>query len=165
MARMHRIYIQNNPIFITNVTYLRQTLLDGNSELLRNSFNSAKLKLPHEIIAWVILPEHFHLLVNPLEGNISSIMKTIKLSFASNYRKCTNLLSGRVWQNGFYDHIIRNEKDFNRHLNYIHYNPVKHGLVKNAWDYEFSSLMQFKDFYSQDWGILEEDTEGTDFGE
>ena len=165
MPRIHRIYIKNNPIFITNVTYLRQPILIENIELLRNSFDSAKLKLPHEIIAWVILPEHFHLLVNPLENSISSIMKNIKLSFAANYRKQNNLLDGRVWQNGFWDHLIRNEKDYNRHINYIHYNPVKHGLEKSAWEYKHSSLTQFKEYYPSDWGILEEDTGDTDFGE
>ena len=60
----------------------------------------------------------------------------------------------RLWQNRFWEHTIRDENDLNIHLNYIHYNPVKHGYVKSVKDWEFSSFHKFvkKGLYDINWG-------------
>jgi putative transposase len=100
-----------------------------------------------------------------VQGNISDIMKRIKLSFAADYRKRHEIFNGRTWQNGFWDHMIRNDEDFKRHLDYIHYNPVKHGLVRNAHDWPHSSIHKFKDEYPEDWGINEAIDIKGNFGE
>jgi putative transposase len=59
-----------------------------------------------------------------------------------------------IWQRRFWEHTIRDEEDFNRHLDYIHYNPVKHGLVKNVADWPWSSFHRYVrlGFYDPDWG-------------
>lgn len=59
-----------------------------------------------------------------------------------------------IWQNRFYEHFIRNEWDFNNHLNYIHYNPVKHGLVARPKDWQFSTFYKYVKlgFYDENWG-------------
>jgi putative transposase len=61
-----------------------------------------------------------------------------------------------VWQRRFWEHMIRDEDDFRRHLDYLHFNPVKHGLVKCVRDWPHSTFHRFvKDgFYPQDWGII-----------
>lgn len=74
---------------------------------------------------------------------------------------------GKIWQNRFWDHIIRDQDDMNRHLDYIHYNPVKHGLVDDPFLYEYSSLNLFykHGYYQRDWGVKEEPIIEGEFGE
>ena len=164
MARIKRIIINDYPYFITNITDGRRPFLLENIDLFWSAVETANKKIPFDLFAWVILPDHFHFIINPGKGNISDIMKKIKQIFGANYRKRHRLLSGSAWQESFYDHIIRNEKDMRGHLNYIHWNPVKHGLVTNPFEYPHSSIMKFKDFYPQDWGMREDEIKG-DFGE
>jgi len=104
------------------------------------------------------------LLINPEEQIISNIMQRIKLSFSVEYSKKHPHVN-RIWQRSFWDHIIRDEDDFYRHLNYIHLNPVKHGLVKNPFEYPHSSIMKFKDYYADGWGVEDEDEPEGEFGE
>ncbi len=63
---------------------------------------------------------------------------------------------GAVWQRRFWEHKIRNEKDYEIHCNYIHYNPVKHGLVSSPKDWVFSTFHRYvkNGTYSEDWGSL-----------
>jgi putative transposase len=59
-----------------------------------------------------------------------------------------------VWQRRFWEHLIRNQEDLNRHIEYIHYNPVKHGLTKAPADWKYSSFHRFvtNGIYDQGWG-------------
>ncbi len=78
-----------------------------------------------------------------------------------------NYGDGRVWQNRFWDHIIRDQNDMNRHLDYVHYNPVKHGHVHSAMTWEHSSFRQFVQdgFYGEDWGQVDSPKFEGEFGE
>ena len=62
-----------------------------------------------------------------------------------------------VWQRRFWEHIIRNENDWQKHMDYIHYNPVKHGLVKSPGDWEHSSFNYWveKGIYAKNWGSMQ----------
>jgi REP element-mobilizing transposase RayT len=120
----------------------------------------------------VVLPDHFHLLLGITgKKNISEVMHDLK-SYASHqiskmllnkYRrgfhasphtinespKRGSFGSGgrkyvKIWQPSFYDHVIRNKTDFNNHVNYIHYNPVKHSYVKKMEDWSWSSYTLYK---------------------
>jgi putative transposase len=82
-------------------------------------------------------------------------MHFIKQSFAIMYRNRIDKSAGRIWQYRFWDHIIRNDDDLRRHIDYIHYNPVKHGLCTNPFEYQFSSIHQYKEYYQPDWGCIE----------
>ncbi|MFZ5980732.1 MAG: REP-associated tyrosine transposase, partial [Candidatus Zixiibacteriota bacterium] len=115
----------------------------------------------------VILPEHIHFIIDPLSFDVSNIIQRIKMSFAANYRKRNDLKAGRIWQNRFWDHIIRNQQDMNRHIDYIHYNPVKHGLVESPFSWKESSIHEYgiKGYYSSDWGQREDLVIEGDFGE
>ena len=101
------------------------------------------------------MPEHFHIIINPFRNDLSDIMHRIKLSFGAKYRRKHNKISGRIWQNRYWNHVIRDEADFKNHLNYIHYNPVKHKLVKSPFDWEYTSLHKYFEerFYASDWGV------------
>ena len=88
------------------------------------------------------------------------------MSFGAYYRKENSLASGRVWHNRFWDHIIRDEKDLQRHVDYIHFNPVKHGLVKSPFEWEYSSVSRY--YPNKEWNFdikLAEEFESGEFGE
>jgi putative transposase len=113
------------------------------------------------------MPDHFHIIIDPLENEISNTMQRIKMGFATRYRKRKGLKSGRVWQNRFWDHILRNESDMNRHIDYIHYNPVHHGYNKSPFTWKHSSIHEYlkSGQYMPDWGIIENISLNEDFGE
>ena len=68
-----------------------------------------------------------------------------------------------IWQRRFWEHLIRNERDFRHHVEYIHFNPVKHGLVRQVSDWPHSSFHRFvaREVYPADWGAATE-VMGTD---
>ena len=154
MSNYKRIYLQNHSYYLTVVTQNRIPLLIDNIELLRDSFRRSKKRYDYVINAIVILPDHIHMILTPQNPkDYSKIIALIKRSFsygldmqikeeskfnlsASSYRRN---LSG-VWQKRFYEHTIRDEKDYAKILDYIKTNPIKHGLVNNIDDWKYSSF-------------------------
>jgi putative transposase len=118
-----------------------------------------------DLIAWAILPDHAHLLIKPKSTSILNLMKKFKQKFSGLYRSRYHLAKGRVWQYRYWDHIIRDQIDLNRHLDYIHYNPVKHEMVINPRDYGQSSINKYAENYPADWGVREKIDFSDDFGE
>lgn len=74
---------------------------------------------------------------------------------------------GSLWQRRFWEHLIRDETDLSRHLDYIHYNPVKHGYVANVVDWPYSTFHCYvkEGMYPEDWGGIMEEKDGKSFGE
>ena len=167
MSNLRRYYKEGNLYFLTNVTYQRKPILVKNIDLFWNAVSKTKEKMPFEIVAWVILPDHFHMILNPMLSTPSSILKRIKLSFLRKYKMRIGVGSFRVWQPRFWDHVIRNQEDMNRHIDYIHYNRVKHKLVTSPFDYPHSSIAAFRQggLYGDDWGEREPVFGEADFGE
>ncbi len=138
-----------------------------NIALLREAFRYVMEDYPFKIDAVVILPDHIHcILTLPYEdSNYSTRWRLVKTYFS---RKCdfyqSSILSHSrekkkekaIWQRRFWEHLIRDEKDFNAHCNYIHYNPVRHGYVNSPGDWQHSSFSQFvrDGFYEPDWGCV-----------
>ena len=89
------------------------------------------------------------------------------LKVSARYRIRNKSTSGRIWQYRFWDHIIRDQNDLNKHIDYIHYNPVKHNLVQNPFEWKYSSIHEFKieGYYSDDWGVKDRLTFKGEFGE
>ena len=154
MSKLRRFRKEGDLCFVTAVTFERHPVLIENIDLLLHSFEEIRRRTPFHLPAWVILPQHFHIILNPSGADISKLLQRIKMSFAASYRKRLGMHSGRVWQHRFWDHIIRDDEDLNRHIDYIHYNPVKHGLVKSAFLWPHSSLNDYirRGFYGEDWG-------------
>ena len=167
MSKLRRYPAMGRPYFITAVTHLRRPILVVNADLLHTAFDVAKERTPHDLFAWVIMPDHLHLLLDAGQIEISRIMQTLKMSFASNYRKRVGAKAGRTWQNRYWDHIIRDQEDFNHHFDYIHFNPVKHGITNSPFDWPHSSAARcFEEgIYGEDWGSRESLTFDGDFGE
>lgn len=153
-------------IFITIVTNGRKPLLIDNIKLLRESIKGCKFDF--EIYAGVVLHDHLHIILNPSDiSTYPKIISSIKYHFSRNieYQKKNKTQSEikrkekGVWQRRYYDHVIRDEEDLNRHLDYIHYNPIKHNLVKSAKDWQYSSFFKFvtKGLYELDWCNFEDE--------
>ncbi|MBU1319219.1 MAG: transposase [candidate division Zixibacteria bacterium] len=153
--------------FLTHVTFDRQPILIDHIDLVHDSIDKHKRDSAFELIAWVVLHDHWHCIINPQENDLADLTKRIKLSFAMRFLKRAGQKSGRTWQNRYWDHIIRNSEDMNNHLDYIHYNPVKHGYVTAPLDWEHSSFHKFVDegLYRPDWGAKREIGFSGRFGE
>jgi len=142
------------------------TLVD-NFDLLWGSIEEKRCQHPFNLLAWVVLPDHMHILIDPLKNDLPNLMKRIKQSFSAKYRIQSRQKSGRIWQFRYWDHMIRNEKDLNRYFDYIHYNAVKHGLVDAPMDYSYSSFRDYamQGYYDENWGIKTETDSNGQFGE
>ena len=167
MSKLRRYFEKGQICFVTSVTHNRSPLLIPNIELLLNAIDTARRRLPFDLIAFVVMVDHIHFVIDPFGNDVDRIMQRIKLGFGSKYRKVHNLPSGKVWQSRYWDHIIRDQHDLGNHIDYIHYNPVKHGLVTNPFLWEHSSIHSYKERgdYQDDWGIREQLTFDGDFGE
>ena len=166
MSKLLRYFEIGNQYFITAVTHKRQPILTDSSAIISKCLNKMLIKHRTKLIAWVILPDHFHILINP-QGHVDSFMHDFKLSFGAYFRKENGMSSGRIWQARYWDHIIRNQDDLNNHIDYIHFNPVKHGLVDSPFDWKDSSIHDYskKGYYEGGWGVKKELSFSGSFGE
>jgi putative transposase len=101
---------------------------------------------PYHLLAYIILPDHFHWLmqVDDPSGNFSIVMRSIKANFTLEYKKLYGIKTPyKLWQARFWDHVIRDEQDLENHFDYIHWNPVKHGYVKNPDEWKHSSYQHW----------------------
>ncbi|MES9850345.1 MAG: transposase [Candidatus Thiodiazotropha sp. L084R] len=148
--------------FFTVVTYGRKPWFRSgeNVDLLREAFRDIKSKRPFVMDAAVILPDHLHCLWRLPEGDndFSGRLREIKKRLSRQLDPRTNHRNERpVWQRRFWEHQIRDERDWHNHCDYIHYNPVKHGLVKRVADWPWSSFHRavVRGWYAHDWGTSE----------
>lgn len=109
--------------------------------------------------AIVILPDHLHCIWQLPENdyNYSKRWAIIKHYFSIGIPSDINQRrEKKIWQPRFWDHIIRNENDWEKHLDYIHYNPVKHGYAQKSLDWPHSSFKRYvrEGWYEPNWGTL-----------
>ena len=167
MTNIRRHWEHRQTVFLTHVTHKRQRLLVEHIDLLLPALRSTLVRPAFNIVAWVVLPDHLHLLLNYQGADVSLAMRRFKLSFSMSVRGRLGMRSGRNWQNRFWDHLIRDERDFQSHLDYIHYNPVKLGVTDNPHEYPHSSLGEFskQGLYQPDWGVVSQPSFEGEFGE
>jgi putative transposase len=131
--------------------------------LLRESVKRTKEKYPFDIDGWVVLPDHMHCIWMLPHGddNFSTRWRLIKSHFVKIFPKEERQSSIRqkrgergIWQRRYWEHFIRDNNDYHRHLDYLHYNPVKHGYVRRVADWPYSSFHRWveKGVYSIEWG-------------
>ena len=155
---IQRYYIPNSIVFVTQVVARREPIFrhEQHVALLRSVLHNVKDIHPFAMLAYVFLPDHFHLLFRPTgAGNFSKIMHSLKVNYTREYKQVIGITgSMKFWQKGFWDHVIRDERDLWNHLCYIHYNPVHHGLVSRPEDWQHSSYLEWKQrgFYPDRWG-------------
>ena len=156
-----RIFVPNAYIFITIVTYNRKQILIDNIDVLRNSIKNSKQKYNYELIAIVVNYDHMHFIINP--NNIDDypkIIAEIKRYFTKHVNLKYSLNDNKeadIWQRRSWEHTIRDEGDLYRHLDYIHYNPMKHYNIAPR-DWEYSSFKKFveKGYYELSWCNFED---------
>jgi putative transposase len=158
--------------FFTVVTYNRGRFLcePAACDCLRATIHECRQRWPFESIAFVLLPDHLHAIWTLPTGDCgySQRWAWLKHTFTRRWleARCSAADSGRIWQRRrtvwqprFWEHTIREEKDFGNHLDYIHYNPVKHGYAVKPQDWPYSSFHRFAKlgWYEPDWGANPDD--------
>ncbi|MES9903782.1 MAG: transposase [Sedimenticola sp.] len=159
MSNYQRANAKGATYFFTVVTKERKPWF-GNEEnvnILREAFRITMNEKPFEIEAAVILTDHLHCIWKLPEGDndYSGRWREIKKRASRHLDKRTNERGERpVWQRRFWEHRIRDDQDWRNHIDYIHYNPVKHQLVERVSDWPWSSFHQAvaKGWYEQNWG-------------
>ena len=165
--KYRRAFTPGGTYFFTLVSYKRRPIFSSPEtvELLRSAFRRTMAFMPFTIVASVILPEHMHFIWTlPKEScDFSTRWRLIKSDFTRHWspegavsERVSRVRKGEkdVWQRRFWEHLIRDEEDLRRHVEYVHYNPVKHGLVRSAAEWEDSSFMKYvrDGVYAMDWG-------------
>jgi putative transposase len=170
MGNYRREYWRGGVYFLTQVTYGRQQWLcdDLARSALRAAIEKVRRKYPFTIEAFVLLPDHFHCVWRLPEddGDFSVRMRLIKSNVTRSIGDRLNLEGGsasrerrrerNLWQRRFWEHRVRDEAEFAAFCDYIHINPVKHGLCKSPMDWPWSSVHRFvrNGIYPPDWGQI-----------
>ncbi len=152
MVNYRRARVPGSAYFFTvTLRDRRKSYLIAHVDLLRSVVRSVRHERPFAIEAIVVLPDHLHAICTFPAGDAdySGRWRAIKARFSR------SLAGGGVpivrnrrgeydlWQRRFWEHLIRDDGDFARHVDYIHYNPVKHGLVADPFDWRWSSIHAF----------------------
>ncbi|WP_314259013.1 REP-associated tyrosine transposase [Cardiobacterium hominis] len=151
--RYRRSQIQGGSYFFTiNLQDRSQDLLVRHIEALRHAFRETQKATPFTLDAICILPEHLHLLMTlPQDDKDYPLrIRMIKTRFSKSIPQNEDISDSRIkkgergiWQRRYWEHQIRDEKDFAHHVNYIHYNPVKHKYVSRVMDWPYSSFHRY----------------------
>jgi len=162
--------------FTLTLANRRSRLLVEQAPLLRQVFRQVRERHPFDIVAMVVLPDHLHTIWSLPQGDGDYPMRwsLIKSAFSRNVPRTESISSSRrskrergLWQRRYWEHQIRDADDLQRHLDYIHYNPVKHGHVLRASDWPCSSIHRYirQEMITADWAAGERIFAGADYGE
>jgi putative transposase len=164
MPNFRRAYVEGGTWFFT-VNLLQRTnnsLLIQEIELLRKVVKKIRQRYPFYINAWVVLPEHMHAIwtLPERDSNFSLRWRLIKSGFSIALPKTESLSQVRedagergIWQRNYWEHLIKNELDYQRHFDYVHVNPLKHGLVARVIDWPYSTFHRYvnQGIYPDNW--------------
>jgi putative transposase len=175
MPRYVRAKIKGSVFFFTVVIAERPSnLLVDEIDRLRQIYRAVQQRRPFETIAICVLPDHIHAVwaLPEDDADFSSRWSLIKSGFSRGLdprpRSASKLRKREkgIWQRRYWEHAIRDDADFERHVDYIHFNPVKHGYVTRVADWPHSSFHRHVELglLAADWGGDMRDIEGT-FGE
>ena len=164
MPSYRRITIPGATYFFTvNLLDRRSRLLTDYVEKLRECVAWVRKAHPFAIDAWVVMPEHLHAIwtLPPGDADYALRWSSIKRRFSRGLPPVELLSSARIrrgergiWQRRFWEHVIRDDADFQRHADYIHFNPVKHGHTARVADWPYSTFHRYvaEGIYPLDWG-------------
>jgi putative transposase len=183
MPEYRRSILDGGTFFFTVVTYNRRPILTTPvaREILHSAWTNVQERFPFKTDAICLLPEHLHCIWTLPAGDtkFSIRWKEIKRLFTRDYlyrvgpgefRNQSHQKQGEaaIWQRRFWEHTIQNQDDLARHIEYIFFNPVKHGLVECVSEWQWSSFHQFVKLglYPNEWGGSKvRDEKGSIFGE
>lgn len=174
MPNYRRLFVPGGTFFFTvNLLDRSCDLLTENIAALRRSYGYVAQRHPFETIAVVILPDHLHCIWRLPEDDHDYPMRwrLLKSHFSKQLRREDDPRSGRrkgergVWQRRFWEHTIRDDDDLSRHVDYIHFNPVKHGYVAGPDDWPYSTWREWKKEYGRPINVPPEDWRPLHLGE
>ena len=163
MTAYRRPHIPGGCFFFTvNLLERRSDLLVRHIEELRAAVRACRAARPFDIDAWVILPDHMHCVwtLPPGDMDFAGRWRAIKSAFSRHMPMTEPRSASRtarnergIWQRRFWEHAIRDDPDYAGHVDYVHFNPVKHGLVKNVGDWPYSTFHRAvaKGQYPESW--------------
>ncbi|HEY9851663.1 MAG TPA: transposase [Leptolyngbyaceae cyanobacterium] len=124
---------------------------ESRRQQLLNHLFEALINRDMELLAWVILPNHYHLLVQVTNFDLlSKLFRSVHGSISRQWNLEENVTGRQIWYS-YADRAIRSERHYYTTLNYIHYNPVKHGWVKSPYDWVESSVHWYLNHYGREW--------------
>jgi putative transposase len=149
-------------VFTVNLRDRASRLLVDDIDLLRSAIRSVRSRRPFHIDGWVVLPNHTHGIwtLPPGDVDFPGRWYAIKSAFSKSIpvtqrRSSTMLRRGErgIWQHRYWEHTIRDDADYANHMDYIHFNPVKHGFVARPSDWPFSTFRRAVGLglYPADW--------------
>jgi len=164
MPNYRRVFVPGGCWFFTvNLFDRRRTLLVDHIEALREAIAVTRQSYPFTIDAFVVLPDHLHAIwsLPPEDSDFPSRWRLIKNRFSKAIPKDEQLSPVHtrrnergIWQRRFWEHLIRDEADFTRHVEYCYINPLKHGLVTQVGNWPYSSFHRDvrAGLFPEDWG-------------
>lgn len=170
-----RAFLPGGTFFFTVVTADRKPIFADpkNVEVLREAFRAVHLRRPFTLEAAVVLPDHSHYIWTLPTGDadFSTRWRLIKTWFTKHCDPALRAEQGNaraskdegwLWQHRYWEHMLRDETDYRSHVEYIHFNPVKHGYVNAPIDWPYSSFRHYvkAGIYPPDWGGTVESIEG-----
>ena len=177
MSRYRRSLATGGTFFFTvNLADRKSDLLVEEMDRLRRAVELARVRYPFQMLAYCVLPEHLHAVWRLQENDADFGLRwsVIKRSFsrglpAAGARSASKISKREkgLWQRRFWEHQIRDEDDLQRHVDYIHFNPVKHGLVRRVADWPHSSFHAFvkRGRLPRDWAGMGDGGVADGFGE
>jgi putative transposase len=163
MSKYRRLRIPGATYFFTvNLADRRSDMLIKDIDVLRHAVRDVRNALPFHIDAWVVLSDHMHCLWTLPKGDsdFPARWQAIKTQFTkalpARGRRSPPMIrrrEGGIWQRRYWEHAIRDERDYAVHMDYIHFNPVRHGLVTRPAEWPFSTFRRAvaAGLYPTDW--------------
>lgn len=173
--KYRRAFVNGGSFFFTLVTERRRPIFSSDEAVgvLRSAFRSVHEKLPFSLDAIVVLPDHLHCIwtLPPDDADFATRWRLIKTWFTKHCDPALRIKVNQaqlkrqeqaIWQHRYWEHMLRDERDFERHVEYIHYNPVKHGHAISPFAWPHSSFRRFveAEIYDAKWGAGEMEFEG-----
>ena len=154
--------------FTVNLADRQADTLVRHVDALRKCMHTMKAAHPFALVAMVVLPEHLHAIWRLPAGDAdySTRWALLKAGFSRRVQAGESISQSRaakrergLWQRRYWEHQIRDEDDLARHVDYTHFNPVKHGWVSAAADWPHSTLHAYaaRGLVSPDWGVVNND--------
>lgn len=179
MPNYRRPGVAGGTYFITQVTYQRQPWLSEEigRRALRQAIARVRERYPFKVDAFVLLPDHFHCIwtLPADDSDLSTRLRLVKGYVTRHYGAALDLplavsasrqkrKERNLWQRRFWEHLIRDEEDFARHCDYIHFNPVRHQLCHAPTDWQFSTVHRFieQGIYPENWSCSDIDIDRYD---
>jgi putative transposase len=165
--RRHRV-ASATYFFTVNLLDRNATLLIDHIDVLRQTVARVHTLMPFHIDGWVVLPDHLHCLwtLPEQDGDFPKRWQAIKMGFSRKIPPGESLSTSRrirgergIWQRRCWEHTIRDERDYATHMDYIHFNPVKHGYVTHPAEWKFSLFHRAvrQGLYPQTWAASNDD--------